>query len=359
MSVRLLPRLIAFLGIAIGGIYFIGIDILNYRIGAQRFTVTALMPTASGLYPGAGVSYRGISVGQVTSLHLSPTGVAVKLGIDPGTHIPDNGIAKVMQLSALGEQYLDLQPDRGGGPYLHAGSVIPASRIGLPTPIGTALVDLGTLLRSVNGNDLQTFESWLASAFIGTGPGLRQIITTGQQLFDSLAAAQPETVNLIVDGNTDLHTLQATSNDFQTFSRGLAEFTAQLKNSNTDLQALINNSSAAASTVGPFLAANNPTIASLIQNFATDAQAAYLYQPAVQAFFQILPIVSNRAAAALAGGVAHGEASFNIGQPVCAYVPAAMIHGPTQPTSIAELNNGCTTRNGDMLQRGAYNAPGG
>jgi phospholipid/cholesterol/gamma-HCH transport system substrate-binding protein len=359
MNRRTLPRLIAFLGILISGFYFIGIDVLNYRIGAQPFTVTALMPTASGLYPGAGVSYRGTSVGQVTSLDLSPTGVAVKLGIDPGTRIPDNGLAKVKQLSALGEQYLDLQPDRAGGPYLRAGSVIPASRIVLPTPIGTALVDLSTLLKSLNGNDLQTFESWLASAFIGTGQGLRQIITTGQELFDSLAAAQPETVNLIVDGNTDLHTLHATSNDFQTFSQGLAQFTAQLKNSNTDLQALINNSSAAANTVGPFLAANNQAIAGLIQNFSTDAQAAFVYQPAVQAFFQILPIVANRAAGALSGGMAHGEASFNVGQPVCAYVPAAMIHGPTQPTSSAELDNGCTTTNGEMLQRGANNSPGG
>lgn len=359
MNRRLLPRLIAFLAVLIGGVYYIGIDILNYRIGAQRFTVTALMPTASGLYPGAGISYRGVSVGQVTALQLSPTGVTVKFGIDPGTHIPDNGVALVKQLSALGEQYLELEPARAGAPYLHGGSVIPASRVVLPTPIGTALVDLSTLLRSVNGNDLQTFESWLASAFIGTGPGLHQIITTGQQLFDSLVAAQPETVNLIVDGKTDLHTLQATSNDFQTFSQGLAQFTAQLKNSNGDLQALINNSSAAASTVGPFLASNNPDIESLIQNFATDAQAASVYQPAVQAFFQILPIVANRGSGALAGGMAHGEVSFNIGQPVCAYIPAAMIHGPTQPTSIAELDNGCATSNPAMLQRGADNSPGG
>ncbi len=359
MTKRLLPRLIAFLAVIVGGFYFIGIDILNYRIGAQRFTVTALMPNAAGLYPGAGVSYRGVGVGQVTSLQLSPTGVAVKLGIDPGTHIPDNGRALVKQLSALGEQYLDFQPDRAGGPYLRGGSVIPASRIVTPTPIGTSLVDLSTLLRSVNGNDLQTFESWLTSAFIGTGPGLRQIITTGQQLFDSLAAAQPETVNLVVDGNTDLHTLVETSGDFQTFSQGLAQFTAGLKNSNSDLQALINNASAAANTVGPFLAANNPAIASLIQGFGTDAQATAVYQPAVQAFFQILPIVANSAAGALAGGEAHGEVSFNVGQPVCAYVPSTLIHGPTQPTSGAELNNNCSTRNPDMLQRGAYNSPGG
>ena len=356
---RLLVRLIAFLGVFIVGLYFIGVDILNFQLGAQPFTVTVLVPAASGLYQGAGVDYRGVGVGQVASLALSPTGVTIKLAISAGTRIPDNGVAAIKQLSALGEQYIDFRPSRAGGPYLQAGSVIPASRIVLPTPIGTALDNLGTLLNSVNGNDLQTFESWLASAFIGTGPGLHQIITTGQELFNSLAAARPETVNLVDDGNTDLHTLEATSGDFQTFAKGLASFTGQLVTSNGDLHDLIDNASAAANTVGPFLASNNPAIEALIANFATDAQAAHVYQPAVEALFQILPVVASRAAGALSGGTAHGEAAFNIGQPVCAYVPETLIHGPTQLTGAAELDNGCSTRNPDMLQRGAYNSPGG
>jgi phospholipid/cholesterol/gamma-HCH transport system substrate-binding protein len=352
-------RLIAFLVIFIVGLYYIGVDILNYHPGAQPFTVTALVPAASGLYSGASVDYRGVVVGQVTSLALSSTGVTVELGINAGTRIPDNGMARIKQLSALGEQYLDLQPTHAGAPYLQPGSVIPASRIVLPIPIGTALDNLSALLNSVNGNDLQTFESWLVSAFIGTGPGLHQIITTGQELFKSLAAAQPETVNLVVDGNTDLHTLEATSGDFQTFAKNLASFTHQLVTSNGDLQDLINNASAAANTVGPFLVSNNPAIAALIANFATDAKTAYEYQPAVQALFQLLPVVASRAALAFAGGTAHGEVSFNIGQPVCAYVPESLIHGPTQLTGAAELDNGCSTTNPDMLQRGANNSPGG
>jgi phospholipid/cholesterol/gamma-HCH transport system substrate-binding protein len=354
-----MARLIAFFGVFLAGLYFIGVDVLNYHLGAQPFTVTVQVPAASGLYPGASVDYRGVVVGQVDSLDLSTTGVTVKLGVNAGTRIPDNGVAEIKQLSALGEQYLDFQPSRSGAPYLQAGSVVPATRVVLPTAIGTALDNLSLLLNSVNGNDLQTFESWLTSAFIGTGPGLHQIVTTGQKLFNSLAAAQPETVNLIDDGNTDLHTLKVTSGDFQTFAKGLASFTGQLVTSNGDLHDLIDNASAAANTVGPFLASNDPTIANLIANFAADAQAANVYQPAVQALFQILPMVATRAAGALSGNEAHAEASFNVDQPVCGYVPETLIYGPTQLTGTAELDNGCSTRNPDMLQRGAYNSPGG
>jgi phospholipid/cholesterol/gamma-HCH transport system substrate-binding protein len=359
MSQRLWPRLLALLVVVVLGVYFIAIDVMQYRIGPQRFVVTALMPAAGGLYPGADVTYRGVQVGNVTSLDVSTTGVAVKIGINPGERIPDNGVARVKELSALGEQYLDFQPAHAGGPYLHGGTVIPASRVVLPIPIGTALIDLGALLSSVNPQDLQTDESFLTTAFIGTGPSLRTIIVTGQQLFDALVAAQPETVNLVVDGKTDLQTLKATDGDLTTFSQGLAQLTGQLKNSNSDLQALINNGAAAAATAGPFLASNSASLEGTISNLSTDSQASAAYQPAVQALFQVLPIVATNLAGTASGGVVKGELSFNTANTVCPYIPSNLIPGPTEPVASAPLNNGCSIRAPDLLQRGAYNSPGG
>ncbi len=138
--------------------------------------------------------------------------------------------------------------------------MIPASRVVLPTPIGTTLVDLNNMLQSVNPQDLQTDENFLASAFVGTGPDLRTIIVTGQRLFNALVAAQPETVNLVVDGQTDLQTLEATDGDLATFSQGLASVTRQLRDSNGDVQALIRNSQAAEEQLNPFLAADSTQI---------------------------------------------------------------------------------------------------
>jgi phospholipid/cholesterol/gamma-HCH transport system substrate-binding protein len=359
MSQRLLPRMIALLVVTILGVYFITIDVMQYRIGPQRFTVTAYMPNAGGLYPGADVNYRGVGVGNVTSLDLSTTGVAVKMGINPGAHIPDNGIVRVKDLSALGEQYLDFEPATSGRPFLRAGSVIAASRIILPTPIGTSLINLGILLNSINPQDLQTVESFLTTAFIGTGPSLRTIIVTGQQLFDSLVAAQPETVNLVVDGRTDLDTLKATDGDLTTFTQGLAQLTEQLRSSNSDLQALIDNGAAAAAQTDPFLAGYNSSIAGTIAGLSTDSQASAMFQPAVQALFQVLPVVATDLASSASGGQVNGELSFNTANTVCPYIPATAIPGPTEKETTAPLDNSCDTRAADLLQRGAYNSPGG
>ncbi len=351
--------MIALVLVIVAGVYYIGVDVLRFRIGAQPFSVTALMPEGGGLYQGADVTYRGVDVGNVTSLTPNATGVVVKLAINPGSKIPDTGLARVKELSALGEQYLDFQPTSAGGPYLKSGSVIPADRVVLPTPIGTTLIDVGSFLDSVNQQDLQTVENFIFTAFDGTGPSLHTIVVTGQQLFQALVAAQPETVNLIVDGGKDLSTLQATNGDLQTFSTGLAELTGELKDSDQALKGLIDNGAAVSNVGNPFFASYEQAAAGAIQSLSTASVASDTYQPAVQALFQILPVVAGDLASTASHGQISGEIGFNFGGPVCSYIPGADMPGPTQAVASAPLDNFCSTRAPNLLQRGSYNSPGG
>jgi phospholipid/cholesterol/gamma-HCH transport system substrate-binding protein len=357
MSRSLMPRMIALAVVIVVGVYYIVFDVMQYRVASPPMAVTVLMPSAGGLYAGADVTYRGVQVGTVTALDLHPGDVAVKLGIDAGQHIPDNGAVRVKELSALGEQYLDLQPTTGAGPDLRAGTIIPANRVVLPTPIGTTLVDLGTLLKSINTQDLQTNETFLATAFIGTGPDLRTIVVTGQRLFNALVKAQPETVNLVTDGQKDLNTLEATDGDFGTFTAGLASLTAQLRASNVDLQALIRNSGAAESALNPFLAANSTQIADLVTNLGIDAQVSAQYQNQVRAIFQLLPVVSNDLASVVSGGQVHGELDINTAETVCPYILGSQMPGPTEAVANPPLSNTCTSTAPDLLQRGADRPP--
>jgi phospholipid/cholesterol/gamma-HCH transport system substrate-binding protein len=357
MNRSILPRMIALVVVIVVGVWYVSFDVLNVHIDAHTLTVTVEMPSAGGLYAGADVTYRGVQIGTVTALDLSASQVTVRLGIDYGPTIPDNGDFYVKQLSALGEQYIDIQPDSSSGPYLENGTVIPSSRVVLPTPIGETLVDLGAMLRSINPTNVQTVEHFLATAFIGTGPGLRNIIVTGQQLFDALLAAQPETVNLVVDGRTDLQTLEATDGDFATFTQGLASLTTTLRNSNSDLRALIDNGAAAAEELNPFLSANSADIEALITNLATDAEVTNSYSPQVAAIFELLPYVSDDLASVAAGGEVHGVLELNTADTVCPYIPGVDMPGPTEKVSTLSLDNTCSSSASDMLQRGAGSNP--
>lgn len=69
----------------IAGFSYILFGVLGWGIGAQRFPVTAVLARAGGIYPEADVTYRGVAVGEVVGLKLSPGHVEVELAIDPGT----------------------------------------------------------------------------------------------------------------------------------------------------------------------------------------------------------------------------------------------------------------------------------
>ena len=88
MNSKLLPRMLALVVVVFLGVYYIAIDVLQYRVTSQPFPVTVLMSSAGGLYSGADVTYRGVQVGKVTALDLGPTEVSVKLGINAGSRFP-------------------------------------------------------------------------------------------------------------------------------------------------------------------------------------------------------------------------------------------------------------------------------
>ncbi len=75
------------------------------------YTVQLELANAGGIFPQADVTYRGVSVGRVGALRLTPTGVEAELNIsNSAPPIPADLSASVADLSAVGEQYVNLRP---------------------------------------------------------------------------------------------------------------------------------------------------------------------------------------------------------------------------------------------------------
>src|ERR1700758_4326829 len=94
-------------------------------LGIGRMTVTLELPATGGLYQFSNVTYRGVQLGKVTSVGLTPTGAKATLSLGTSPKVPADLTAKVLSVSAVGEQYVDLQPrtDSPTAPTLHDGSV--------------------------------------------------------------------------------------------------------------------------------------------------------------------------------------------------------------------------------------------
>src|SRR5215469_16550827 len=105
-------------------------------LGIGRMTVSLELPATGGLYRFSNVTYRGVQVGKVTAVSLTPNGAKATLSLGTSTKIPSNLQAAVMSVSAVGEQYVDLQPRTDSAPYLHDGSVIAMGDTTIPQAVG-------------------------------------------------------------------------------------------------------------------------------------------------------------------------------------------------------------------------------
>ena len=88
------------------GIYYLQVPSL---MGIGRYTLKAELPASGGLYPTSNVTYRGITIGKVTAVEPTERGAEATMSIDSNYKIPLNANARVHSVSAVGEQYLDLE----------------------------------------------------------------------------------------------------------------------------------------------------------------------------------------------------------------------------------------------------------
>ena len=358
MTRAILARLVALLVITAAGFYYIAFDAVGIKVTNQPYTVHVVMPTASGIYTDAYVTYRGVEVGKVSALHLERNQVVADLAINHGQRIPASVGASVRELTAAAEQYLDLVPTGGPtpGPYLRAGSTIPADRVQVPISVGTLLNTVNSLVNSLSAKDLNTLSGALATGLQDAGGDLHSIIVNGDTLVSALQSAIPGTSELINSGNQVLSTFNATSNEFADFSKNLDALSAQVASSNTDLINLLRNGAAAGRTLDPYLQVHGAPTVALIDNLATSTGVAYANRAAFQALFEVLPLFSSDVAEVTSNGQIHFELTFNFKNTVCPYT--SQMAEPTSLVATPSLTGNCAIQAPDLLQRGADKAPG-
>ena len=126
-------------------------------LGIGRMTVTLELPDTGGLYRFSNVTYRGVQVGKVTAVTLTPHGAKATLSLDTSPKIPADLQADVRSISAVGEQYVDLRPRTDSPPYLHNGSVIAVHDTTIPQPVGPLLDKTSALVNSIPKGKLSAF----------------------------------------------------------------------------------------------------------------------------------------------------------------------------------------------------------
>jgi phospholipid/cholesterol/gamma-HCH transport system substrate-binding protein len=360
-------QLMVFLLITVVGIAFVGaryaqVDKLLYD---QEFTVSASFAESGGIFEGAEVTYRGQPVGRVGELKLLPDGVLVDLDIDKKNKIPNDLLAVVANRSAIGEQYVDLQPRRDGAPYLKDHSRIDRENTAIPIDTTELLLNLDELVNSVNQDSLRTTVKELGAALKGRGTDLQKIIDSSGQLIDDADANILQTIKLINDGDTVLATQVASGDAIKTWAKNLALLSDTLVSSDTNLRKVIDQGSAASTQITGLIQDNRADIAVLLGNLLTVSQLTAVRLDAVEQLLVVYPAVSmgGYVVAAKDPGSGHYDAHFGL---VLGFSPPACRPGylkdwrvPQDTTDVkAATKAGCTASptTGTNV-RGAQNKP--
>jgi phospholipid/cholesterol/gamma-HCH transport system substrate-binding protein len=265
-------QLVVFVIITLLGVTFVGARYaqLDKAFYDDNYTVTVHLADSGGVFAGSEVTYRGVSVGKVHKLVLTDEGVNAVLDVDNGyDEIPADALAVVGNRSAVGEQYIELQPQRDDGPYLHNGSVIEVEDTQLPIATDTLLTNLSNTVESVNKEDLKTTIDELGAAFGGTGEDLQRIIDSGNSFIDTANANFDVTTALIRDSNTVLHGQIDSESAIRNFSSQLQAFSSVLAGADPDLRTLIDTGGVAANQLRTFLEQNQVELGDLINNLVT------------------------------------------------------------------------------------------
>ncbi|TDD24522.1 MCE family protein [Kribbella turkmenica] len=287
-------QLMVFLLITVVGVAFVGaryaqIDKLLFD---DDYTVRASFAESGGIFTGAEVTYRGDPVGRVGELNLLSDGVEVDLDIDKGVKIPNDLIAVVANRSAIGEQYVDLQPRRDTGPYLQDNSKIARADTAVPIDTTELLLNLDQLLNSVDQESLRVTVRELGAAFKGRGTDLQRIIDSSGRLIDNSDANILQTIKLINDGDTVLATQVASGDAIKTWAKNLALLSDTLVSSDANLRQVIDQGSGASTQVTALISENRADIAVLLGNLLTVNELTALRLDAVEQLLVVYPAVS-------------------------------------------------------------------
>ena len=276
------------------GVSFVGARYarLDRLLFDTSYTVVAHFDDSGGIFAGGEVSYRGVRVGQVDKLVLTDAGVDVYLDIDNEfDDIPADALAVVGNRSAVGEQYVELQPQSDVKPFLKDESEIAMDDTRTPIPTQKLLGDISTTVESVDQDALRTTVGEMGDAFGGTGEDLERIIESGSSFIDAANANFDTTTALIRDSNTVLRGQIASESAIRTFAKKLKLFSGTLAGSDKDLRAVIDNGSVAAVELRRFLDDNKVDLAELINELVTTGEVVVRHLPGIEQLLAIYPYV--------------------------------------------------------------------
>ncbi len=270
------------------GLYYLS---LPSAMGVGRYTLQADLPASGGLYRTANVTYRGVTIGKVTAVEPTKSGVRATLSIDDSVKIPVDSTANVHSVSAVGEQYLDLVSEGNPGQFLAAGQTITKGTV--PEDIGTALSAVDRGLAALPKAKIGALLDETAKAVGGLGPALNGLVDSVQSLSGELNANTRD-INDVIEKSVPLLNSQANSGeDIKQWIHNLSVVAAQTSKTDPQLKSVLANAAPTLGTASEVVDGVGESLPQTLANLQVVTGLLARYRKGVEQVLVMLPQVGS------------------------------------------------------------------
>jgi phospholipid/cholesterol/gamma-HCH transport system substrate-binding protein len=323
---RVKIQLVVFSLLTLGALASVAVNYLDLPrlLGFNQYPIVLQFSDATGLYPSARVTYRGVPVGKVTGLRIQGRVAAVDAAINDGVRIPADLRAEAHSTSAAGENYIDLLPLHDRPPYLKAGDVIASDRTSSLPKVGELLTQLTSLATSLPPKQLDTTLTEVTAALQGGGPNLQMLLNGGLNLIQTASQNIEPTTELLRGLGPFLSTQADVSRQLTTTFADLAPFTGAVRGADGSIRDLLRHTPPAVDAVTGLVDDIRPDLPVLFADLTNVGRVVKTYIPGIEQVLVIYPATLAATQAALLPpgadpGTVHLEFRTNIQQPRTCY----------------------------------------
>jgi len=324
--------------VVLGGYYLR----LPSEVGFGHYSLKADLPTSGGLYRTANVTYRGATIGKVTTVEPTRTGVQATMSIEDRYKIPVDTSANVHSVSAVGEQYLDLVSKGNPGKFFSPGQTLTDGTV--PEDVGAALEAVDRGLSALPKGKIAALLDETSQAVGGLGPALHRLVDSTQALTGDFAANTADINAIIANSAPLLDSQAATGEQIRRWVHNLSVVANQTAQQDPQLKSVLANAPSTLDTANGVVGGVRDSLPQTLANLEVVTGLLLRYRKGVEQVLVLLPQAASVAQTTTLPfpGEARIDLGLAINQPppcLTGFLPAAQWRSPSD-TSIAPLPAG-------------------
>ena len=266
------------------GLSYLMLGALRWNPLASVYRVTVELPASGGLLPNQDVTLRGVPIGKVEKLLITPAGVNAEIRVDSAVQLSESSKARVSGLSAAGEQYIDFDGGDGRAPFLTGGGDMKLGRTVVPVTLAELLAHSDGMLKQIDTDKLNLIKKELSLSKDGPQK-LSDIVEGGTFMLSALDGVLPQTTSLLKTSRATLQMVADKNEGMTVAAANLAELFGGVNRMTGGFRALTEQTPQALAATDTLIADNSDTMVGLLGDLTTVSELLYLRVPALNALF--------------------------------------------------------------------------